>query len=136
MTAPSPARRFAVPAVLDVVAVVVFIAIGRRSHDESGSVTGFLTSLWPFLVGLAAGWAIAAAVTRGRSFAPSALVPSGVVVWISTVVIGMLLRVASAQGTALAFCIVASIATAVLLLGWRAVALVIAKRAAPGHAAT
>lgn len=127
MPLPSPIRRFTVPAVVDVVAVVVFIAIGRRSHDESGSITGFLTSLWPFLAGLVVGWAIAAAVTRSR-FTPAALVPAGVIVWISTVVIGMLLRVASGQGTALSFCIVASVATAVLLLGWRLAAAVVARR--------
>lgn len=128
MTAPSPAQRFAFPAVADIVAIAIFIAIGRRSHDESGSIVGYLTSVWPFLVGGAVGWAIVAAVSRGRGFAPAGLWPAGVCIWISTVVIGMLLRVASGQGTALAFCIVASIATAVLLLGWRAVAAATTRR--------
>ena len=127
-TAPPLSRRIALPAGLDALAVIVFIAIGRRSHDESGSVTGFLHSVWPFLVGAAVGWAIAAVVTRPRAFAPATLWPAGVTVWVSTVVIGMLLRVASGQGTALAFCIVASIATAVLLLGWRAVAALVVRR--------
>lgn len=43
-------------------------------------------------------------------------------VWISTVVIGMLLRKASAQGVAVSFVIVASTVTAVFLLGWRGLA--------------
>lgn len=128
MTASPVTRRVAPSVVFDVLAIALFIAIGRRSHDESGSVTGFLHSVWPFLVGAAVGWALAAAATRGRPFAPAALWPAGVIVWVSTVVIGMLLRVASGQGTAPAFCIVAAIATAVLLLGWRAVALLIARR--------
>lgn len=128
MTATSPARRFALPAVADVVAIAVFIAIGRRSHDESGSVVGYLTSVWPFLVGGAVGWLLATVVSRGHGFAPTRLWPAGVCIWISTVVVGMLLRVASGQGTALAFCIVASIATAVLMLGWRAVVAAMTRR--------
>lgn len=128
----SPARRIVLPAVLDLVAVVVFMAIGRRSHDEGGSVVDFLGRLWPFVVGAAIGWVIAAALARRAGivagFSPAALWPEGVAVWISTVVVGMLLRAAVGQGTALSFCIVASIATAVLLLGWRAVALLITSR--------
>ncbi|ALG86275.1 DUF3054 domain-containing protein [Gordonia phthalatica] len=128
MTVPPLSRRVVWPTAFDVLAIVVFIAIGRRSHDESGSVTGFLHSLWPFLVGAAVGWVIAAAATRDRpSFAPASLWPAGVIVWVSTVVVGMLLRVASGQGTALTFCIVASVATAVLLLGWRGVARLVSR---------
>jgi hypothetical protein len=35
------------------------------------------------------------------------------------VIIGMLLRRASSQGTAISFVVVASLSTAILLLGWR-----------------
>ncbi|WP_412475415.1 DUF3054 domain-containing protein [Gordonia sp. LUNF6] len=121
-------RRLVLPAVADFAAICVFVAVGRSSHEEAGSFTGFLTTLWPFLVGAIAGWAIAAATTRGRDLAPAALWPAGVAVWVSTVVVGMLLRVVSGQGTALSFCIVATIATGVLLLGWRAVAGLVTRR--------
>ncbi|EGD54828.1 DUF3054 domain-containing protein [Gordonia neofelifaecis] len=124
----SAQRRLALPAVADVVALCVFVAIGRSSHDEAGSLTGFVTTLWPFLCGAIVGWAATAALRRGRSFTPAALWPAGVIVWVSTVVVGMVLRVVSGQGTALSFCIVASIATAVLLLGWRAVAAAVGRR--------
>ncbi len=119
----------AIAAGADVIAVLVFVAIGRRNHDESGTITGLLTTLWPFLAGAAVGWAIAFAFTRATGFAPARLLPVGVIVWVSTVVVGMVLRAVSGQGTAIAFCIVASIATGVLLLGWRAVYALIAARA-------
>ncbi|QRY62559.1 DUF3054 domain-containing protein [Gordonia sp. PDNC005] len=106
----------------DLIALVVFVAIGRRSHDEAGSVTGFLTTLWPFLIGAAIGWAVAYAFTRSDVFLPSRIVPSGVVIWVSTVIVGMILRVVSGQGTAVSFIVVATIATGVLLVGWRALA--------------
>jgi len=40
-------------------------------------------------------------------------------VWLATVIVGMLLRKASSQGVAVSFVIVATVVTAVLLLGWR-----------------
>jgi hypothetical protein len=42
-------------------------------------------------------------------------------VWLCTVVIGMLLRKATSAGVAVSFVIVATAATAVMLLGWRVV---------------
>jgi Protein of unknown function (DUF3054) len=42
-----------------------------------------------------------------------------VVVWVCTVAVGMLLRKATSQGVAPSFIVVASLSTAVLLLGWR-----------------
>jgi hypothetical protein len=40
-------------------------------------------------------------------------------VWVATVVVGMLLRKATSSGVAPSFVVVASVSTAVLLLGWR-----------------
>ncbi|MGB3697412.1 MAG: DUF3054 domain-containing protein [Gordonia sp. (in: high G+C Gram-positive bacteria)] len=127
--APTAARRLALPVVADLVAIGVFVAIGRNNHDEAASVSGFLSTLWPFVAGAAIGWAIAAAVARGRDLVPAALWPAGVIVWVSTVACGMVLRVIAGQGTAASFIVVATLATGLLLLGWRAVALLIARRA-------
>jgi hypothetical protein len=44
------------------------------------------------------------------------------------VVIGMLLRKATSQGTAVSFVVVASLVTAILLLGWRGAAAALARR--------
>jgi Protein of unknown function (DUF3054) len=120
-----PAPRAAVTTALlaDVVCVLVFCAIGRRSHAEGITVAGVAETAWPFLSGAAVGWLIARGWQR-----PTALAPTGVAVWLSTVVIGMLLRKLTSQGTALSFVVVASLSTAVLLLGWRLGAKVLARR--------
>ncbi|WP_026918215.1 DUF3054 domain-containing protein [Gordonia shandongensis] len=130
MTAPAPAspatRRYVLPALADVIAIGVFVAVGRTTHDEGNAVVGFLTTAWPFLVGGGVGWLAVFAVGRGRRFVPAAPVPAGVVIWPATVIVGMLLRTASGQGTAAAFVIVAAVATGLLLVGWRIAAHLIA----------
>jgi len=99
----------------DVLCVLVFCAVGRRSHDEGLNITGVVTTAGPFLTGTAIGWLAARAWQR-----PTAVVPTGVVIWLCTVVIGMVLRKASSAGVAASFVVVAASVTAVLLLGWRA----------------
>jgi Protein of unknown function (DUF3054) len=102
---------------LDVVSVIVFVAIGRASHEESGGVAGLAGTAWPFLAALAIGWLALRAWHR-----PEALIPAGVGIWLVTVAGGMALRAVSGQGTALAFVIVATSFLAMELLGWRLVA--------------
>nr|WP_271211916.1 DUF3054 domain-containing protein [Rhodococcus wratislaviensis]GLK38189.1 hypothetical protein GCM10017611_50540 [Rhodococcus wratislaviensis] len=111
---------------LDVVLVIVFCAIGRRSHDEANALTGLATTAWPFLTGLAVGWLATVALYRDK-FDAFLIVPTGIVVWLSTLVVGMLLRVVSGQGTAFSFVLVAGTVLAVFLLGWRAVAKIVTK---------
>ncbi|OBK39838.1 hypothetical protein A5658_03065 [Mycobacterium sp. 1245111.1] len=102
---------------IDVACVLVFCALGRRSHDEGLNVAGIATTAWPFLSGTAVGWLASQAWRR-----PAAVCPTGVVVWLCTVVVGMLLRKVTAAGVAGSFIVVASTVTALLLLGWRAIA--------------
>jgi hypothetical protein len=99
----------------DVVAVLVFCALGRRSHDEGLTISGVAETVWPFLTGTVVGWLVSRAWRQ-----PTAVVPTGVIVWLCTVVLGMLLRKASSAGVAASFVVVAATVTAVLLLGWRA----------------
>ena len=99
----------------DIVCVIVFCSIGRRSHAEGLNLAGIAETAWPFLVGTLVGWLASLGWRR-----PQALLPTGVAVWVATVVVGMLLRKLTSAGTAPSFIVVASISTAVLLLGWRA----------------
>lgn len=99
----------------DVICVVIFCTIGRRSHAEGLTLSGIAETAWPFLVGTLTGWLLSRAWQR-----PAALVPTGVAVWLCTVVVGMLLRKLTSAGTAPSFIVVASLSTALLLLGWRA----------------
>ncbi|HZC91667.1 MAG TPA: DUF3054 domain-containing protein [Mycobacterium sp.] len=100
---------------IDVVCVLLFCAVGRRSHDEGLNAAGVATTAWPFLSGTGVGWLASQAWRR-----PTALVPTGVVVWLCTVAVGMLLRKVTSAGVAASFVVVASSVTALLLLGWRA----------------
>ena len=112
------------PFLVDVVAVVVFCAIGRRSHAEAGSLAGLAGTAWPFLAGLGAGWGATLLPRRD----PSAVVPGGIIVWLSTLVVGMVLRVVSGQGTALSFVVVAGVVLGAFLLGWRGIRHIVSRR--------
>lgn len=109
-------RRAIYAAVTDVVAILLFVALGRSSHDEGGNVvTGTLKVAAPFLIALAVGWLVSRAWTS-----PTAPVPTGIVIWVVTIVGGMLLRhFAFDRGTAMPFIIVASVFTLLFLVGWR-----------------
>lgn len=108
---------------VDVICVLVFCAVGRRSHDEGINVAGIATTAWPFLSGTALGWLASRAWRR-----PTALLPTGVVVWLCTVVGGMLLRKATSAGVAASFVVLTSLVIAVLLLGWRAATCLASRR--------
>ncbi|HEX2705418.1 MAG TPA: DUF3054 domain-containing protein [Candidatus Lustribacter sp.] len=102
----------------DLVAVTAFAAIGRASHAETGAAAAILLTAWPFLAGLALGWAGVRVVSGHGPLTVRDAIP----VWLSTVAVGMLLRALTGRGTAVSFIVVASIATGALLLGWRALA--------------
>jgi len=112
---------------IDVACVLVFCSVGRRSHDEGLNVAGVATTAWPFLSGTALGWLTSQAWRR-----PAAVYPTGVVVWLCTVAVGMLLRKATSAGIAASFVVVATSVTALLLLGWRVVAW-LTRRAEPSR---
>ena len=97
----------ALPAVLDVALVVVFAALGRRSHAEGLDVLGVLRTAAPFVAG-----------PRDLAF--------GAVVLVCTVVVGMLLRRVIGDGTAASFVIVATTVLSLMLLGWRLIARLVA----------
>jgi peptidoglycan/LPS O-acetylase OafA/YrhL len=107
---------------VDLLLVLVFVLIGRASHNEASPVLGTLTTFWPFLVGLAVGW-IGARAWRS----PRRIVFTGVIVWAGTLIVGMLLRVVSGQGIQLTFVIVAAIVLAAFLIGWRALSILVVR---------
>ena len=113
-----------VPFVADLVAVVVFAAIGRHTHSESDGAGGLLTTVWPFAVGVLAGWCVALAWRRRVPWSVRDAVP----VWISTVAVGMVLRHLSGRGTPLSFVVVATVFLGLFLLGWRAAYRLVSRR--------
>lgn len=118
-----PRIRIAGAALADLVLVLVFVGIGRESHREAMSAAELFGTAWPFLVGLAVGWAIARAWR-----APLAMGRTGAPVWLATVVVGLLLRAVTGQGVAVPFLVVATLVLAALLVGWRALVEVLDRR--------
>ena len=108
-------KQIVLAATFDVVAIMVFVLIGRRNHDEGTTLRGIVRVAAPFLISLAVGWIVA------RAWKAPTSTTTGMVIWPVTVAVGMLLRRAAFQnGTALAFIVVASLFTGLLLVGWRA----------------
>lgn len=109
----------------DVVCVLIFVAIGRRNHAEGVTLAGVAQTAWPFLAGLVAAWVLYRAWRT-----PTAVRPTGVSVWLSTVAIGMGIRAGIGAGIALSFIAVATAFTGALLVGWRAAVTALGRRRA------
>lgn len=111
---PSTGRRRPAVLALDLLAVLVFVIVGRDTHDEGSALPDVLATATPFLVGVAVGWMITRAWRRPLA------TPVGAGVAISTVVVGMVLRrVAFDDGTAPSFIAVASGFLLITQPGWR-----------------
>ena len=106
-----PSQRAVVTtAIVDVVAVVVFVAIGRRNHNEGTALSGVLSVAAPFLIALGISWI--GLRTWREPFNRASMVST----WVITVVIGLLLRrLVFDRGIATSFIIVATITLGVLL---------------------
>ena len=111
--------------VCDVVCVAVFTLVGTLNHGSATSVGHVAGVGLPFLVALAVGW-LAARAWRS----PAQVWPTGVAVWVATVVGGLLLRPVFGGGFAVSFGIVTAVFLAVTMLGWRAMDAVARRRAA------
>ena len=109
-------RRAGVALALDALAVLVFVAIGRRSHHEGSAISEFVTTVAPFAIALGAGWLSA------RAWRSPLAINTGAVLWVTTLVLGMLGRkFVFNRGTAVSFMIVATVFLGLCLVGWRAV---------------
>lgn len=126
-TPPAPARTSALlsstAAAADFLFILLFAAVGREAHERGDVLAGIFLTAWPFLAGAAAAWLILRVWRE-----PLAIWPTGVGVWLGTVTIGMVLRAATSQTVVLPFILVALLALGVLLLGYRFVARVVARR--------
>jgi len=104
-------------AVADAASIVIFVAIGRKNHDEGEAASGIFRVAAPFLLALLAGWVIA------RAWKEPLNQKSGVLISLTTIVLGMVLRkIVFDDGTATAFIIVATVFLGTLLNGWRLLA--------------
>ena len=126
---PGPVARVGL---VDLACVLVFAAIGRASHGEDVGPAGLVTTAWPFAAGWLVGWVLVLLVRAAR-VRPLGLV-AGVLVWLPTVVVGMVLRAATGAGVETSFVVVATVVLGVFLLGWRGVTTLV-RRSRRGTAA-
>jgi hypothetical protein len=88
----------------------VFVAIGRRNHDEGTALSGVLGVAAPFLIALVASW------IGLRTWNEPFTRRSWAATWLITVIVGLLLRrVVFDRGIATPFIIVATITLGVLI---------------------
>lgn len=97
----------------DFVAIAVFALLARAAHQSEEmpfTFGGFLSTLWPFALGVTLGWLI---VRENR----------GGLIWLITVVTGLVIWGIRNQAVPhWSFVIVATVMSALLMLGWRFVA--------------
>ncbi|MDO5635203.1 MAG: DUF3054 domain-containing protein [Micrococcus sp.] len=106
----------------DGLVVLGFVAIGQGEHNTADGAPGLLVTASPFLLGLVIMTVATGGLRTDAHTTWSRLWPHGVVVWLGTLVIGMVGRVvADLGGAPLAFILVAAGSLALGLLGRRAV---------------
>ena len=94
--------------------MVLFVAIGRRNHDESTAIDGIATVAAPFLIALAVAW------LSSRAWRTPGSMRTSLIVWLVTVFGGLELRhFVFNRGTATPFVIVATLVLGVLIVGGR-----------------
>ena len=101
-------------ALVDLVAVLVFVAIGLSAHGHQESAANLAQVSAPFLVGAIVGQLL----VRLRGADPASLA-AGVVVVVATVAFGQVLRVIFGQGTAVSFILVSLAFNTIVMMGWR-----------------
>ena len=94
--------------------MVLFVAIGRRNHDESTAIDGIATVAAPFLIALAVAW------LSSRAWRTPGSMRTSLIVWLVTVFGGLELRhFVFDRGTATPFVVVATLVLGVLIVGGR-----------------
>ena len=106
---------------IDTLAIIVFAVLARLAHNTAEDPFTFINvadTFWPFFLGLILGWILIwVKADAARKIGP------GVVVWIATVVVGLgIWWLRNNEVPHWSFILVASVMSALLLLGWRAIA--------------
>ena len=116
MSEPTSVRRVVafVALVVDLAFVLLFATIGRLSHEEGVTLAAVLGVAGPFVVALLVGWLVAHRVSGWP-----VRMPGSTTVWLVTVVLGLVLRVATGGGFAWSFGVVTLVVLGLFLIGWR-----------------
>ena len=108
----------------DIIAVLVFAVLARAAHGGLG-LAQIADTFWPFAIGSLVGTGIATVALRGAGGA----IRYGVIVCLVTVLTGLAIWAARhAAVPHISFIIVATTMSGLLLLGWRAAGMLVARR--------
>lgn len=110
-------------AILDAALIVLFALLGRTEHEHGLGLGGILLTALPFLIA----YVIMTVVSKPR-VTINKIWPTGILVWLGTVAVGMALRILMGKTAAISFVMVTLVVLAVFLLGRRVVATMIARR--------
>ncbi|AIG64810.1 membrane protein [Corynebacterium atypicum] len=106
-------------------AFALFARIAHRSETMPLNFLGWLSTLWPFALGVFLGWGIVALTGKDAH----AVRGGGIVIWLVTVVVGLTVwGMKHGQVPHWSFMIVAGSMSALLMLGWRGVATAVKSR--------
>lgn len=111
---------------IDVFSVTLFVAIGRREHEQGSAISGLIETAAPFLLALGLAWLVLRAWQRPTDWR------TGIGIWAITLTAGMLVRnLVFGDGTATSFIVVAAAFLALFLVGWRLAYALIERRSVP-----
>lgn len=110
---------------VDFLLVILFVLIGLKSHQQA--LTDLPQTALPFILALLAGhlgvWAVGS-----RRQLPLPL--EGLMLWVTTLVMGLGLRLSFGETAALAFALVTAGVLLIFLVGWRGILWAIRRRSA------
>ncbi|WP_313813736.1 DUF3054 domain-containing protein [Glutamicibacter sp.] len=112
-------------AAVDILLIILFALLGRREHEHGLAIGGILWTALPFMIG----YVIMLSVSRPW-LTISNLWPTGVLVWVGTVALGVAARLLFGSTAAVSFIIVATVVLGVFLMGRRAITSLISKKSA------
>lgn len=102
----------------DYIAIAAFALLARAAHqsdDMPFNFSGWLSTLWPFALGVTLGWLISRENKGG-------------LIWIVTVVTGLVIwGIRNGDVPHWSFIVVATTMSALLMLGWRGIAKLVRK---------
>lgn len=92
--------------------------MAHQSEEMPFSFSGWLETLWPFLLGVVLSWLIIAAA----KWDGAQLTPAGVTAWIVTAATGLLIwGIRHGSVPHWSFIVVAAVMSGLLMLGWRTI---------------
>lgn len=106
-------------------AVLAFTLVGSLSHNgtDGFSIGGWLQTSWPFILGLAVGWALLYTGKLRRAPGTGVLLLGGT--WLIGIVVRSLVNMSVAWG----FVITSLIFLGIVMIGWRLIASLVTRRA-------